>query len=204
MLSDASEGRRQVYQEALVSEADQLTQLVENILRLNSLESSDLELRARLWNLNDLVIQHQERCQQIAEAHQLAFAIDLGDTLSPVRIDVIWLMDAICRLVDNAVHYTPPGGKITIRTTSVFEDGRHWSTLSVTDTGVGIPDEELLDIFERFYRGDYARDQQISGTGLGLAIVKGVADLHDGHVTVESQVSEGSTFTIWLPVERVQ
>jgi PAS domain S-box-containing protein len=204
MLSDASEARRRVYQEALVSEADQLTQLVENILRLNSLESSDLELRARLWNLNDLAIQHQERCQQIAEAHDLAFAIDLGDTLSPVRVDVIWLMDAICRLVDNAVHYTPPGGKVTIRTTSVFEDGRHWSTLSVTDTGVGIPDEELLDIFERFYRGDYARDQQISGTGLGLAIVKGVADLHDGHVTVESQVAEGSTFTIWLPVERVQ
>lgn len=202
MLSRAPEARRQTYQAALIAEADQLTQLVEDILRLNSIASGDWRSNARPWSLSEIVRQHEGQCQRVVETHDLHFETDLDPDAPEVQIDVTWLVDALCRLVSNAVRYTPPGGQVTIRTGTDTMNERRWATLSVVDTGVGIPEEELPHIFERFYRGDYARDQQISGTGLGLAIVKGVADLHNGRVTVESKVAEGSTFTLWFPMDR--
>jgi two-component system, OmpR family, phosphate regulon sensor histidine kinase PhoR len=201
MLSGASEARRQVYQEALVAEADQLTHLVEDILQLNSIESSALRHQPRQWGLNELVLQHEDEFCHMAEAHGLSFHLDLADTPMTARVDVGWLRDALSRLVRNAVLYTPPGGKVTVRLRTTVAECRPWATLSVIDTGVGIDAEERPHIFERFYRGDYARDQQISGTGLGLAIVQEVAHLHGGWVTVESERSQGSTFTMWIPIE---
>jgi signal transduction histidine kinase len=202
MLSRAPEARRQTYQAALIAEADQLTQLVEDILQLNSIASGDWRSNARPWSLSEIVRQHEGQCQRVVETHDLHFETDLDPDAPEVQIDVTWLVDALCRLVSNAVRYTPPGGQVTIRTGTDTMNERRWATLSVVDTGVGIPEEELPHSFERFYRGDYARDQQISGTGLGLAIVKGVADLHNGRVTVESKVAEGSTFTLWFPMDR--
>jgi two-component system sensor histidine kinase BaeS len=79
-------------------------------------------------------------------------------------------------------------------------EGRHWVTITIADTGMGIPDDELPHLFERFFRGEQPRTLQISGTGLGLAIVKEIAMLHGGQVTVESEVDKGSAFTVWLPL----
>jgi signal transduction histidine kinase len=201
MLSGASEARLQVYQEALVAEADRLTQLVEDILQLNSIESSALHHHPRQWVLNELVRQHEDEFRHMAEAHGLDFCLDLADTPVTVQVDVGWFSDALSRLVRNAVLYTPSGGRVTVRLRTAAAEGRPWATLSVIDTGVGIDEEERSHIFERFYRGDYARDQQIPGTGLGLAIVQEVAHLHGGRVTVESERSQGSTFTMWIPME---
>ncbi len=200
MLSRASEARRPAYHAALGVEVDRLTQLVEDILQINSIESSALQRHARYWDLNEIVRQHEEEFRRMAEVRGLGFELALTDTSLPVRVDVGWLSDAFSRLVDNAVLYTPAGGRITVRVGSTVAEGRRWATLSVVDTGVGIAEAERAQIFERFYRGDYARDQQISGTGLGLAIVHEVASLHGGKVTVESEVSKGSTFTLWLPM----
>lgn len=72
--------------------------------------------------------------------------------------------------------------------------------MRVADTGMGIPEEELPHIFERFFRGEKPRRMQVPGTGLGLAIVKEIVELHGGRVTVESRVGEGTTFTVWLPL----
>jgi two-component system sensor histidine kinase BaeS len=79
-------------------------------------------------------------------------------------------------------------------------DGQTWVTVTVKDTGIGIPEEELPHIFERFFRGEEPQEEQIPGTGLGLAIVKEVIELHGGRVTVESEMGAGSTFTVWLPL----
>lgn len=200
MLSGASETRRPVYQAALSTEADRLAQLVEDILQINSIGSSAWQRRTRLWDLNEIVRQHEEVFRRRAAGRELDVDFELTDGSLMVRVDVDWLSDALSRLVDNAVLYTPAGGRIGIRVGSTVAEGRRWATLSVVDTGVGIAEEERTHVFERFYRGDYARDQQIPGTGLGLAIVQEIASLHGGRVTVESEVSKGSTFTIWTPM----
>jgi len=103
-------------------------------------------------------------------------------------------------LVGNAIRYTPEGGKVVVSAGKEEAEGRSWATVTVADTGMGIPEEELPHIFERFFRGEKPRMMQISGTGLGLAIAREIVELHGGHMTVESKVDAGTTFTIWLPL----
>jgi signal transduction histidine kinase len=103
-------------------------------------------------------------------------------------------------LINNAIRYTSEGGSIVVSTGKTKARGREWATVSVADTGMGIPEDEQPHVFERFFRGEKPRTLQISGTGLGLAIVKEIVELHGGQVTVESEVNEGSRFTVWLPL----
>jgi two-component system phosphate regulon sensor histidine kinase PhoR len=100
-------------------------------------------------------------------------------------------------LLDNAIRYTPEGGRITVDLHA--SDGR--AILAVGDTGIGIPAKDLPRIFERFYRVDKARARETGGTGLGLSIVRHIAESHGGTVTAESELGIGSTFTVSLPAK---
>ena len=106
------------------------------------------------------------------------------------------LRQAVSNLVENAIKYTPSGGQVQL---SLVRDS-DWVRVSVQDTGVGIPAEDLPKVFNRFYRVDKARSRDRGGSGLGLAIVKWIADAHDGRIEVKSQVGKGSTFTLSLPL----
>jgi signal transduction histidine kinase len=117
---------------------------------------------------------------------------DEGDA---VYADEPSLRTLLLNLLDNAVKYTPAGGSVTARGRAV---GGGYE-LSVTDTGVGIPEEQLERIFERFYRVGRARDRATGGTGLGLSIVKHIAEAHGGSVHVRSREGHGSTFTAFFP-----
>ncbi|HZI15020.1 MAG TPA: ATP-binding protein, partial [Myxococcus sp.] len=105
------------------------------------------------------------------------------------------LEQVLLNLLDNAVKYTPPGGRVDVY--GACEDGR--CVVRVKDTGVGIEPKHLFRIFERFYRVDKGRSRDMGGTGLGLSIVKHLLQAMDGEVKVESQPNVGSTFTIFLP-----
>jgi two-component system sensor histidine kinase BaeS len=107
-----------------------------------------------------------------------------------------WLKQALINLLDNALHYTPSGGAVTVRLQSAREE----VTVAVEDTGHGIEPEHLPHLFERFYRTDWARAKDAGGTGLGLPIVKEIAEAHGGTVSVTSQVEKGSVFTLHLPI----
>src|SRR5262249_11431251 len=113
----------------------------------------------------------------------------------PLKImgDNNYLQEAVERLVDNAIRYTPEGGTITIGTYSV----RDQAVIEVTDTGPGILDHDMPHIFERFYRGQAARETR--GLGLGLPIAKAIVEMHKGRIEVLNQPGEGSSFRIWLP-----
>jgi len=115
-------------------------------------------------------------------------------------VDPEQTMQVLNNLVMNAIQYTPEGGRIVVSTGKQEANGRVWSTVTVADTGIGILEEELPRIFDRFFRGEEPRLMQVPGTGRGLAIVKDIVELHEGRVTVESQVGEGTTFTVWLPL----
>jgi signal transduction histidine kinase len=109
--------------------------------------------------------------------------------------DEIRLTQVLLNLLDNAVKYTNEGGKITI---DVFEKD-DFVQVDITDTGIGIPEEDLPRIFERFYRVDKARSRQLGGTGLGLSIVKHIVLAHGGKVWAKSKLGIGSTFSFTIP-----
>ena len=112
-----------------------------------------------------------------------------------VRGDETQLASMFTNLVDNAVKYTPPGGRVEVTGGTEGDE----VVISIADTGIGIPDRNLPRIFERFYRVDKARSKATGGTGLGLSIVKHIVENHGGRVTVESVPGEGTTFTVRLP-----
>jgi len=188
------------YLEPLVKEAERQVQLVEDILQISRIDAGRLETRPRPVPLNEL-------SGAVVIGHQV-LARDRGLTLEhrpaepePVALaDPDQMMQVLNNLVGNAIQYTPEGGRVVVSTGREEADGRTWATVSVADTGIGIPEEELPHIFDRFFRGERPRQMQIPGTGLGLAIVKEIVDLHGGRVTVESRVGEGTTFTVWLPL----
>ncbi|MFN2110899.1 MAG: sensor histidine kinase, partial [Anaerolineae bacterium] len=109
-------------------------------------------------------------------------------------------MQVINNLIENAINYTPDGGQIQVATECRVKDKRSWAAVTVRDTGIGIPEHEIQHLFERFFRGGEPQEMRVQGSGLGLAIVKEIVELHGGTVTVESQVGDGSTFTVWLPL----
>ena len=108
----------------------------------------------------------------------------------------IRLEQAMVNLLDNAVKFNHPGGEVRIEAEHVDGTAR----IAISDTGIGIPPDDLSRIFERFYRVDKARSRQVGGTGLGLSIVKHVVERMHGTVTIESQLGKGSKFTITLPI----
>jgi two-component system phosphate regulon sensor histidine kinase PhoR len=105
------------------------------------------------------------------------------------------MTEAVDNLIVNAISYTHPGGKVDV----TVARNEHGLLVEVKDTGVGIPEDALSRVFERFYRVDKARSRALGGTGLGLAIVKHVALKHGGKVEAESEEGKGSTFRISLP-----
>ncbi len=106
------------------------------------------------------------------------------------------MQQVIYNLVDNAIKYTPAGGKVEVR---LFSKSGH-AVLEVADNGIGIPEESLPHVFDRFYRVDKARSRATGGTGLGLSIVQSVVHLHGGDIEVESKEGEGTTFRVVLPL----
>ena len=115
-------------------------------------------------------------------------------------IDPKRIMQAVNNLVDNAIRYTPAGGKVVVFTGEQEAAGKLWAKVTVADTGIGIPADELPHLFERFFRGEEPRARQVTGTGLRRTGSKEIVDLHGGRVTVASKEGVGSTFTIWLPL----
>ena len=124
----------------------------------------------------------------------------MGDQLPNVMVDEGMITQVIASLMTNAMHYTRAGGTISINTKIQSWEDEEWVTLTVADTGIGIPPEEQERVFERFYRGKASRMLPVPGTGLGLAISKEIVDRHHGHISLQSKVDQGSEFTVWLPL----
>ena len=177
----------------LEQEALRLTSLVRDLLTLSRLEG-----RPPHRHSVDLcgVVQSETgraRPRVVAAGMQLAVDIEDGLTVMGSEPDLALM---VRNLVDNAIRYTAGGGSITV----TLRRRHDWAHLEVTDTGVGIPGQDLSRIFERFYRIDTARARQTGGTGLGLAMVRDVAQIHGGDVAVVSRIGSGSTFSVRLPV----
>ena len=177
------------------SEAKRLTDLVQEIINLSRLQDSDPLQEPTEVSVSYLVKEAIDQSQISADSRGITvtFAEDVPATLLGDRDQ---LTMAIQNLIENAINYSPENTKVAV--TSRLKDGI--VEISVTNQGIGIPEADLLRIFERFYRVDPARSRQTGGTGLGLSIVKHVAAKHGGDVKVWSAENVGSTFTLMLPL----
>jgi two-component system sensor histidine kinase SenX3 len=176
-------------------ESHRLTSLVQDLIDLSRVQGDDPLAKAVPVDLGEVVDAARERVAEVAEARSIELVAAGADGVR-VLGDLGQLTTAVGNLVENAVNYSPDGTKVVV---SVRVEGE-LAEVSVTDQGVGIPDQDLHRIFERFYRVDPARSRITGGTGLGLAIVKHIAATHGGDVSVWSVEGAGSTFTLRLPV----
>jgi signal transduction histidine kinase len=175
---------------------------VGNILHISRIDTGRLEMEPRPISLNEMTAETADNHQTLVQERGLTLEHHPAEPGPMILADRVQMMQVLSNLVGNAIRYTPAGGKIVISTGKKKTKGRLWATATVSDTGMGIPEEELPHIYERFFRGEKPQLMQVSGTGLGLAIVKEIVELHGGQVTVESQVDVGTTFLIWLPLAR--
>lgn len=195
-LDDPVNNRR--FLEIIREHSVRLARLTDDLLTLSRIEAGKLELDLRLVNLSELVQACAETTRLRATRKNIQFFTDVPEGLPRVRGDAQRLAEILQNFLDNAIQYTNSGGRVTLAA-SVSNDARE-VIFSVQDTGIGMPQNELSRIFERFYRVDTARSREAGGTGLGLSIAKHLAEAHQGHIEVTSEVGRGSTFSLFLPV----
>jgi two-component system, OmpR family, sensor histidine kinase SenX3 len=181
----------------LKAETERLSRLITDLLDLTRLESQERVENPVPVDVRSVLMTVLARMRRVARKKNITLLWKRFGRAAQytVRGDETQLTSMFTNLVDNAVKYTLPGGRVEV--TGGFEGSE--IVIQVRDTGIGIPEEKLPRIFERFYRVDKARSKETGGTGLGLSIVKHVAENHGGRVAVQSVPGEGSIFTVHLP-----
>ncbi len=178
------------------SNADRLSDLVNDLLDIGRIDSGRIELEKRAVNVASLVEQVMESLRRKAEEKGLRLHSQVAPDLPPVWGDSARLIQVLTNLVSNAYQYTPPEGEITVQA----ERQGEMVLIQVKDTGIGITPQDQEKIFDRFFRADHPLVQEIRGTGLGLSIVKSLVEMHGGEIWVESEPGQGSTFSFTLPI----
>ena len=175
----------------IIKQSNQLENLVSDLLQLARIERlQNLELKP--FHPNPLVLDITQQYSELARSSELGFEVKLVESEVPILGEIEMFRSIIANLLDNAIKYTPAGGQVTVSSTL---NGSYW-IFSVKDSGIGIPEKEQGRIFERFYRVDKARSRAIGGTGLGLSIVKHLTELQQAEISLQSQVNQGSCFSV--------
>lgn len=180
--------------DAIKNETAGMTELIEKLLFLARGDSGSQKLQKTEFGLKELIDEVGKESQLISKQHNIQYG-----TVEEVLIfaDRKMLKQMLRALIDNSIKFTPPGGTIVVQTFKNEES----VNITVKDTGIGIPEEELSRIFNRFYRVDKARAKETGGSGLGLSIVKWIVDAHNGRIQAESIIGEGTSITAGFPIK---
>jgi len=178
------------------SEIDRLDQIITDLLAITKLDNQVSPLKMDTVPLQAILESTILGLKPLADQKRIKISL-LSSSDIAVTCDTAKIKQAFINLIDNAIKYTQEKGTVTIR----LSQSGGYAKIEVQDTGIGIPEENLPYIFERFYRVDKARSRETGGTGLGLYITKRIAALHNGTITVQSKEGEGSLFTLYLPVQ---
>ncbi|MBR5518561.1 MAG: PAS domain-containing sensor histidine kinase, partial [Clostridia bacterium] len=181
-------------------ETDRMTRLVKDLLLLSRLDYSLKDMPKEDFDISEMLRSLVERLSMSTKEKEQTLVYEPTNTLpiyngSPDRIEQV-----LINVITNAVKYTPKGGHILVTSMYMYNS----ITIKVIDDGIGIPEENLQHIFERFYRVDKARSREMGGTGLGLAIAKEIIEAHDGTIEIKSKSGHGTEVIINLPVEIVE
>jgi signal transduction histidine kinase len=191
-------GKMKQYFSLITQDVDRLTHLVRNILDFSKIEEGKKEYEFVETDVAQLVTEQIEDFKKGEFYKGLKIQAQISEDIPCIGIDKEALSQALNNLLDNAVKFSPDRKEITVNVkkdnTNVF--------IEVKDWGIGIPPHELNRIFDKFYQGRSTLRQSVKGTGLGLTLVKHAVEAHGGRIAVNSQMGEGSTFSIFLPIQR--
>jgi signal transduction histidine kinase len=178
-----------------LEEVERLRKIVEGLFALSRLDAGEALERFVPFDLAEVAASTAEQMCLLAEDKNISIRCQT-DRKAMVKGDRARLKQVTVNLLDNAIKYTPNGGRISVRVTA----RDHTAVLEVTDNGIGIPAEALPRVFERFFRADKARSRELGGAGLGLSIVKSICAAHGGRVEVHSKEGQGTRVTVELPL----
>lgn len=181
--------------QAIVRATDQMRDLIGDLVDITAIEAGRLSVDPRATALADALRSAVERAGSLAADRGIELRTDIPDALPQVRADAARLAQILNRMLVNAIAFTPGGGSVTVAVG--MRDGR--AEISIRDTGVGIPADELPRVFSRAFRASTAPASH-RGLGLGLYICKAIVDAHGGSVAIESAVGSGTTFRVRLPL----
>ena len=184
--------------EDITSEIDRMTEIINDLLTLVKLDQKEIPITFIETELNQLIIDITKRMKPLADSKEIELNYILMKEKILADIDKTKFVLAISNLVENAIKYTAEKGLITITIDSDYQN----VFLSVSDTGIGIAEEEINKIFERFYRVDKTRNRETGGTGLGLSITHATILMHNGSIKVSSKEQKGTTFLVCIPLRQ--
>jgi len=176
--------------------SEETTQLIEGLLTLARADAGAAQLKCEFLDLGPILLKTVQQARFLASAKGLSFSEHLPQENLPMLADSAAIERLFLSVLDNAVKYTPVGGRVTVRASSHPRS----ASIEIEDNGIGIAESDLPHIFERFFRADQARSREIRGSGLGLAIARWIAEMHQGSIEVTSSPGKGSCFRVLLPL----
>nr|WP_315019601.1 ATP-binding protein [uncultured Aminipila sp.] len=187
---------RAILEEGILSiknELSNMTKLLDTLLFISKSDNEIVKLeKTRFW-LNELIVEVIKESKLVTDKHEIFF--DINDSII-IEADKRLIKQMLRAIIDNSIKYTPENGKITINSKALG----NYAAITISDTGLGIPKEDLPHIFDRFYRVDKARSREFGGTGLGLSIVKWIIEIHGGTIIAESEMGKGTEMTVRFPL----
>jgi two-component system phosphate regulon sensor histidine kinase PhoR len=178
------------------AEASRLARFVDDLLSVSSMELGSLSLNKQVTELGRMLNEVLTKIRPQVEEKALALEVVLPEKMPEPELDKDKIAAVLVNLLGNAVKYTPEGGRVTFRVNIKDQN----IEIGIEDSGVGIAEDEIGKVFDKFFRSNDPRVQAQTGTGLGLALAQEVVRLHGGKITVESELNKGSTFTVTLPM----
>lgn len=204
LLLSKSAGALSAEQEEFLSITERnlkrLTRLINDLLDLSKLEAAKVTLKRELVSLEGIIQEAVEGLSQWAKAKSLNIELNIQEGLPRVSLDPDRIVQVLVNLIGNAIKFTPAGGTITIDARLAEQNSA--IIVSVQDSGIGIPQEQLTKVFDKFYQVGERIATDIHGTGIGLSIAKEIVELHDGRIWAESQQGSGAKFSFTLPLSR--
>jgi two-component system sensor histidine kinase ResE len=197
IVDDIAESQEEKKEMAKViyDESLRMGRLVNELLDLARMEAGHLQLTMEDINISSFINRIIHKFQGLAKDNEIQLYAEIENGITSISFDPDRIEQVLTNLIDNAIRHTPKGGSVNLSVTS--ED--KGIMIRVKDSGSGIPEEDLPFVFERFYKADKARTRGRAGTGLGLAIAKNIIDAHRGHISVQSKIGHGTTFSFLLP-----
>jgi two-component system, OmpR family, sensor histidine kinase ResE len=197
IVDDIAESQEEKKEMAKViyDESLRMGRLVNELLDLARMEAGHLQLTMEETNISSFINRIIHKFQGLAKENEIQLFAEIDNEITSISFDPDRIEQVLTNLIDNAIRHTPKGGSVNLSVTS--ED--KGVMIRVKDSGAGIPDEDLPFVFERFYKADKARTRGRAGTGLGLAIAKNIMDAHRGHISVQSKLGQGTTFSFLVP-----